>query len=85
MSPYIQPDRREPLRAQCGGSHPCNAGELNFVLTDLCLRYLNIKTKQDYAAYNEVIGVLECMKQELYRKRVAAYEDKKEQENGPIF
>ena len=38
-----------------------------------------------YHAYNEIIGVLECVKQEFYRRMVAPYEDKKCEENGDVF
>jgi hypothetical protein len=31
-----------------------------------------------------MVGALECCKLELYRKRIAPYEELKERENGPI-
>ena len=37
-----------------------------------------------YAVYNELIGALECAKLELYRKRVAPYEEEKIAENGEV-
>jgi hypothetical protein len=43
-----------------------------------------VYTSQKYDDYNEQIGILECAKLELYRKRAAPYEDLKEQENGPV-
>ena len=53
-----------------------NEGELNYVVT--CLLHDYIKTKgESYATYNAVIGVLECAKLELYRRRIAGYEDEK--------
>lgn len=44
---------------------PDDAGELNYLITFICDAYLQKKGKQ-YANINEVIGVLECSKQEFY-------------------
>jgi hypothetical protein len=38
-----------------------------------------------YDDYNSLIGTLECAKQELYRRKIAAYEDKKIEENGEVY
>lgn len=58
------------------------AGELNYLITSI------IKTAvpfpQSYRVLNELIGVLECAKLELYRRTVAPYEDQKIQENGDV-
>ncbi|AVH85408.1 hypothetical protein RsoM2USA_481 [Ralstonia phage RsoM2USA] len=40
--------------------------------------------RESYASYNAQIGVLECIKLELYRKFAAPYEDQKEYENGEV-
>ncbi len=40
---------------------------------------------ENYDNYNTVIGVLESMKLEMYRRTVAPYEDLKVQENGDVF
>lgn len=61
-----------------------NPGDLNYVITKI----LQIYAKEHgikYATLNEIIGVLECCKQELYRKLVAPYEDKKIEENGDVY
>lgn len=58
-------------------------GNLNYLITKLCLQRLG--TQPRYVDFNEVIGVLECAKQELYRRMVAPYEDKKAKENGDVF
>ena len=58
-------------------------GQLNFAITKICHEY--IKTQPFcYTTLNEVIGVLECAKQELYRMVVAPYENMKQAENGCI-
>lgn len=56
-------------------------GMLNYVFTKLLLQcYPSVS----YKTHNEIIGLLECCKQEWYRKQVAPYEDQKEIENGKI-
>lgn len=55
-------------------------GELNYFITKL----LHIKFKPSYHNYNKVIGLLECIKQEYYRREVATYEDIKIDENGDV-
>ena len=44
-----------------------------------------IKDKgESYSNYAECIAALECAKIELYRRKIAPYEDKKIEENGDI-
>lgn len=59
-------------------------GDLNFQLTSLIVDYLD-HHGQSYYTYNEVIGVLECAKLELYRRMVAPYETCKQAENGDVY
>jgi len=60
------------------------------VLTHVCLDYLGFCDGESWASWsyaelNEVIGVLECAKQELYRRVVAPYEDGKAKINGDVY
>lgn len=69
--------------------YPMSVGELNYVITKICHNYLLTSGDLGYGELkyknlNEVIGVLECAKQELYRQVVAPYEDIKKKENGNI-
>lgn len=73
--PYIQD--RDRLRA---ARWPITPGELNYAITRLILNYAG--TRPDYQKYNEVVGALECAKLELYRRRLAEYEDAKMAEPG---
>jgi len=85
--PYIKEDRRKELRepAMLIQPHePMNAGELNFIITSAVIHFLGYE-KPSYQRYNEVIGVLECAKLELYRRAVAPYEDTKIKENGDVY
>jgi hypothetical protein len=60
-----------------------NVGELNYIVTTECHKYLE-RCGQSYRTYNDIIGVLECAKLELYRRFVGPYEDTKINENGDI-
>ena len=59
-------------------------GELNYAITEMMINYLNRKGVS-YTNMNEVIGVLECAKLELYRRMTAPYEDTKIDENGDVY
>lgn len=55
-------------------------GRMNYLITNL----LNKAYGTKYQELNSAIGVLEAVKLETYRRRIAPYEDKKSQENGDI-
>lgn len=78
--PYINREGREEIKE---GRLPENAGELNFVISSLVDNYL--AGNVCYRRINEVIGVLECAKLELYRRVAAPYEHAKCQENGEVY
>jgi uncharacterized protein DUF6899 len=76
---------------------PKDAGELNYLITSLCLATLRDwgheacaeagAAPQDvvsYASINAVVGALECAKLEMYRRQAAPYEDLKIRENGDM-
>ncbi len=79
--PYINQELRYELDE---GRSPIRPGELNYVLTGQIQAYLN-RTGHTYTTYNEVIGVLECAKLELYRRQLVPYEDSKKEQNGDVF
>ena len=58
-------------------------GELNYLVTGI-LHAVLTKRGIRYSNINELIGVLECAKLELYRQLAAPYEDKKKAENGAV-
>mgnify|MGYP001578008472 CR=1 FL=1 len=78
--PYIDNDRRDDI---LNGESLYTIGELVFQLTMVVLKYLPRQPK--FADYDAVIGALECAKLELYRRRVAVYEDQKIRENGDVY
>jgi len=86
--PYIKPERRKKYEKVLGElisilkSLPVEQvdGELNYVITKILkevypLRYFHI---------NRAMGVLECIKQEFYRRVAAPYEDIKIKESGDV-
>jgi hypothetical protein len=79
--PYISRDLRHKLDIIV--SDVDNPGALNFILTTIVHRYIE-RYGVNYVMLNEVIGVLECAKLELYRQVVAKYEDKKRIANGSV-
>ena len=79
--PYIEQELREVLEK----ADPHFPGELNYVITQVILRYFRNRGAISYSAINEVIGVLECAKLELYRRVAAPYEDKKIIQNGDVY
>ena len=86
--PYINQQRRNAILldgALLKSDAPQNAGELNFAISILADKYLEGKGGIRYAHLNEVVGVLECAKLELYRRLAAPYEDKKIIETGDVY
>lgn len=74
--PYIEQYRRDNDVAT-------SAGELNYLITKTCDNFIG--SELSYSKINEVIGVLECAKLEMYRRLAAPYEDKKMSENGDVY
>ena len=80
--PYVDKVARARLD---GGAAPENAGELNYVITRCVDEYLVQKGPLRYVNINEVIGVLECAKLELYRRIAVPYEDGKKEASGDVY
>lgn len=78
--PYITQDARDAMHS---GEVPTTPGELNYVITQVIMTYLD--GASSYTDYNEVLGVLEAVKQEFYRRVVVPYENVKMDDNGDVF
>lgn len=63
---------------------PENAGELNFLVSTFIANYIK-KKGCNYAVLNEMMGALECAKQEFQRVVISPYEDIKIRDNGPVY
>ena len=79
--PYIKTERRIDIHTSRDIENP---GELNYYLTKVCLAYFE-KFGKSYTTLNAIIGVLECVKQEFYRREVIPYENGKLKENGDVY
>lgn len=77
--PYIKPEQRAMLNEY----HPNDVGELNYFIHNEILDYIG-DGDLSYIRLNAVIGVLECVKLELYRRLISLYEDKKRKENSDL-
>ena len=58
-----------------------NAGVLNYAIHQLINEYFE-QNNRNYQTINDVVGVLECAKMELYRRMGAEYEEIKILQNG---
>lgn len=81
--PYIDKYNRKFFDNEIYCLHPALEGELNYIITSLCHKYL-LEKGLSYQNINSVIGVLECVKLELYRMVAAPYENLKHSQNGNI-
>lgn len=79
--PYISEERRDALEPW--DIRPYTIGELNFVITRLCLNYID--SDPGYADYNEIVGALECAKLEFVRRALSPYEDQAIKRNGDVY
>lgn len=80
--PYIEAAARERLSDET--EFAVGAGELNYVLTRLCIQYFHDNGGR-YQQINDVLGALEGCKLEFYRRLAAPYEDKKIIQNGDVY
>lgn len=90
--PYIRPEEREwiakdglakledTISHANGGSW---TGLANYIVTRIMLAFIGPEVR--YAQLNAAIGVLECVRLELYRRVAAGYEDEKARENGDVY
>lgn len=84
--PYIQKNQRieiDELVDKLAEFIFSTPGEANYAITRL-LHKIILKTELSYTMLNGVVGVLECVKLELYQQIARKYEDQKKLENGPV-
>lgn len=59
------------------------AGNMNYIISLLIQKVYGPNMR--YADHNEVVGVLNCIEAEFYRRFTAPYEDKKVTEQGDLL
>lgn len=82
--PYIDPRTRAELDAHIDelAQKAQSDGELNYSITRLLLH--RWESNPRYSTLNSLVGVLDCVKLELYRQYGVPYEDSKREQNGPV-
>jgi hypothetical protein len=84
--PYILPEQRDEfdpaidaLTRRLGQN--AGPGVLNYVIT----RILQSQKPATYLNINTQVGILECVKLELYRRVAEPYEEIKRKQNGDVY
>jgi len=92
--PYIRQDKRDEFDTELDafilkfletGENESTAGRLNYSISRILGAILNDDERISYARINELVGVLECAKIELYRRIASPYEDDKSRINGDVY
>lgn len=81
--PYIKNEQKKRL-AITGVVGSSGSGDLNYLISKLLIEFTE-RFGVRYSTFNDVIGALECAKQEYLRRVVAVYEDQKIKENGDVY
>ena len=85
--PYIDQTAREHLDRYID-SMPVSVaepGELNYAITRILLRAVGDPFRMRYRDIMTVLGTLECVKAEFYRRIAVPYEQQKMAENGDVY
>ena len=83
--PYIEHERRGRFDVSINNAATFleNGGDLNYCFSMLCEHFIEM-FGESYANYSICVSSLENAKLELYRRKIAPYEDKKIEENGDL-
>ena len=87
--PYIPKDERTELDELAGAlvtilRNGNFRGKLNYFISSIAEGLIQANGVS-YSFLNDFIGVLECVKLELYRRVATPYEEDKRQENGDVY
>lgn len=85
--PYVAEESRDeitPLLPTVSAVGAMSVGELNYFITSVLDRYIT-HNHLTYSTINELVGVLECVKLELYRRVAAPYEEHKQSRHGDVY
>lgn len=85
--PYIEDNERRKFDAVLDefyniDSNTLTPGDLNYLISSMI--WYAFENKRSYTKGNELVGMIECVKQEFYRRKLVPYEDEKISENGDI-
>ena len=88
--PYIKQVDRAAIKPNLDylllylNEHEYNPGLMNYIITRLVFFWWKAST-QNYATLASITGVLENVKQEMYRRLASPYEDCKKEEHGDVY
>jgi hypothetical protein len=91
--PYIKQEDRQRIDAKLSAEYIVDVltdnrvrklppGELNYFISGIV--WTLFRGAPSYTHANELVGVLECVKQEFIRRQLNPYEDTKVVENGDL-
>lgn len=86
--PYIPQCQRPELERKALGLGKCckTGGELNFAITKIIQGYITSQVSNpNYEMLSSMLGHLEAVKLEFYRRVIAPYEQKKKAANGDVY
>jgi hypothetical protein len=86
--PYISKDQRARFdelvdKFVAEIRNDLSSGDLNYLLSSLVWKLF--QNNKSYSSINQIIGALECVKFEFYRRQAAPYEDIKLEANGDLI
>ena len=79
---YIRQEEREKVLNYVVEPFDMTPGQHTFLVTELVNAWLG--DNPDYSTYERILGRLELIKLEVWRRRVVPYEDQKRNENGDL-
>ena len=91
--PYIDKGGREMIDPDLGpildlihadNGQTLQQGELNYIITKIIDKWTSSRGLS-YATINEVVGVLNCVVAEYYRRVAVPYEKRKADSNGDVY
>jgi hypothetical protein len=87
--PYIKHEDRvkldgilQPALWYVNDHRDMTMGELNYFISNIIWSFFD--ANKNYSTANNLVGMLECVKQEFIRRNLNPYEDQKIKENGDI-
>lgn len=84
--PYIPKEGREKYKDWLKAMpKPESSGEMNYIVTRIVAAFINHMGGVSYNSLMVADGTLDMVKQELYRRISAPYEDRKREEYGDVF
>jgi len=84
--PYITQEEKEIIDSgleNISASIMDNPGDLNYAIHQVVAEYIR-QNHESYRTYNDIMGALEGVKLELYRRLVGKYEDGKKGVHGDV-